>query len=131
MSSPSSDPLSQSLTGQVVVFTGKLSSLGRKDARALVERLGGVTSDEVTTQTTLLVVGEEAVPGGADKTQPVRRAEELNQAQGNAIKILSEGEFCELAGVPSPEVSRLCVRMNTGTGLSACSCDSSLVPFGV
>lgn len=105
MPSPSSDQVSQPLAGQVVVFSGKLSSLGRKDARALVERLGGVTSDQVTTQTTLVVVGDE--PAAApDKTQHLRRAEEINQERAGAIRVLSEGEFCELAGVPSPETLR-------------------------
>jgi tetratricopeptide (TPR) repeat protein len=103
--SPPSDPLSQPLAGQVVVFSGKLSSLGRKDARALVERLGGITSDQVTLQTTLLVVGDETVAGAAEKTHHVKHAEEL-KGQGSAIRILAESEFCDLAGVPSPEVLR-------------------------
>ena len=47
------------LDGHLVVFTGKLSSLGRKDARALVERLGGSTADDVNAKTTMLVVGAE------------------------------------------------------------------------
>ena len=47
------------LAGQLVVFTGKLSSLGRKDARALVIRLGGVTADDVNAKTTMLVIGAE------------------------------------------------------------------------
>ena len=54
------------LQGQLVVFTGKLSSLGRKDARALVARLGGATADDVNAKTTMLVVGAE---GFAPKTQ--------------------------------------------------------------
>src|SRR5207245_7846560 len=47
------------LAGQLVVFTGKLSSLGRRDARALVMRLGGATADDVSARTTMLVVGSE------------------------------------------------------------------------
>ena len=58
--SPSPDlPNRQPLAGQLVVFTGKLSSLGRKDARALVARLGGATADDVNAKTTMLVVGAE------------------------------------------------------------------------
>ena len=52
-------PGRQSLAGQLVVFTGKLSSLGRRDARALVARLGGATGDDVNAKTTMLVVGAE------------------------------------------------------------------------
>ena len=59
---PSPDsPVTQSLAGQLVVFTGKLSSLGRKEARALVARLGGSTADDVNAKTTMLVVGAEGV----------------------------------------------------------------------
>ena len=60
MPSPSPDrttPLT--LSGQLVVFTGKLSSLGRKEARALVARLGGTTADDVNAKTTMLVIGAE------------------------------------------------------------------------
>jgi hypothetical protein len=109
------------------VFTGKLSSLGRKDARALVTRLGGATADDVNARTTLLVIGAEgfgAVSGAADddavdalvagpsaapgasriapRSQKLKRAEEIN-AQGGQIRVITEDEFCRLAGVPTPE----------------------------
>ena len=42
------------LSGQLVVFTGKLSSLSRKAARELVARLGGATGEEVNARTTML-----------------------------------------------------------------------------
>jgi len=48
-------------TDEVVVFSGKLSSLGRRDAKVLVQRLGGVASDEVNLRTTMLVVGAESL----------------------------------------------------------------------
>ena len=129
-----------SLEGQHVVFTGKLSSLGRKDARALVIRLGGHTADDVNARTTMLVIGAEgfgpafqadaaaaAKPdttqislGSAaraeaqtseagdraarDKSNKLKRAEELNAQRGSGrpIQIVSEEEFCRLAGVPTP-----------------------------
>jgi len=96
----------QPLAGQLVVFTGKLSSLGRKEARSLVARLGGVTADDVNARTTMLVIGGEGFgPATEDKSQKLKRAEELNaQAPpGQAIRILAEEDFCRLAGVPSPE----------------------------
>ena len=58
-SSSSELPGHHTLAGQLVVFTGKLSSLGRRDARALVARLGGETADDVNAKTTMLVVGAE------------------------------------------------------------------------
>jgi tetratricopeptide (TPR) repeat protein len=119
---PSSSPESNrsSLAGQLVVFTGKLSSLGRKDARELVTRLGGVTADDVNAKTTMLVVGAEGfgpTPGGVDEpadtgssrsvrdtSNKLKRAEELNaQTSAHPIRIVSEEEFCVLAGVPTPE----------------------------
>ena len=116
--SPSPDlPGCQPLAGQLVVFTGKLSSLGRRDARALVARLGGATSDDVNARTTMLVVGAEgfgpalpqteagsAPPEGDSAASPTRekshklkRADELNAQQAPQIRIVAEEEFCRLA----------------------------------
>ena len=138
MRSPSPDlPGCQPLAGQLVVFTGKLSSLGRKDARALVARLGGATADDVNVKTTMLVVGAEGfgsppaadasaedanAPGAAfglpsgpalgagprtdarssrDRSNKLKRAQELNAQEGIAIRVVSEDEFCRMAGVPT------------------------------
>jgi tetratricopeptide (TPR) repeat protein len=97
-----------SLQGQLVVFTGKLSSLGRKDARALVARLGGATADDVNARTTMLVVGAEGFAGAGtdasrDKSNKLKRVEELNAGRGIQIRILTEDQFCALAGVPTLE----------------------------
>ena len=114
--------------------------LGRKDARALVARLGGETAGEVSAKTTMLVVGAEGFgpvsdqdfvpsatlgrppsPGAAslpeapsapstregrlvrEKSNKLKRAEELNAEPPAHIEILSEDAFCRLAGVPTPE----------------------------
>ena len=127
MPSPLPDsPRGQPLEGQLVVFTGKLSSLARRDARALVVRLGGATADDVNARTTMLVVGSEGfgpaphasdlVPDAApdeagsafgpavrDKSNKLRRAEELNARREAQIEILDEDRFCRLAGVPTPD----------------------------
>ena len=98
------------LQGQVVVFTGKLSSLGRKDANALVTRLGGTTNEDVNAKTTMLVVGAEGFGAANDpsraRSQKLIRAEELNAQPAPPIKILTEDQFCRLAGVSSPEAIR-------------------------
>lgn len=96
------DRSSQPLAGQLVVFTGKLSSLGRRDARALVETLGGSTSDEVSARVTMLVIGGEGFAGGASTSNKLRRVEELNAQPGVAIQVLTEEQFCRLAGQPTP-----------------------------
>ena len=92
------------LAGQLVVFTGKLSSLGRKEARALVARLGGATADDVNARTTMLVIGGEGFgPATEEKSNKLKRAEELNAQTipERAIRILAEEDFCRLAGVQS------------------------------
>jgi tetratricopeptide (TPR) repeat protein len=97
-------PVPQPLAGQLVVFTGKLSSLGRRDARALVTRLGGATADDVNARITMLVIGAEGFPAsGGDKSNKLKRAEELNASHGGQIRILDEDAFCLLAGVPTPD----------------------------
>ena len=102
------------LAGEVVVFTGRLHSLSRKEARLLVARLGGTASEEVTARTTMLVIGA-GVPapgeraGGAaeeEKTQKIRRAEAINAKEPGRIRVVSEDEFCLMAGVPSPSELR-------------------------
>ncbi len=84
------------LADQVVVFTGKLSSLGRKEAQALVIRLGGSVADEVTAKATLVVVGAEGF-SGSEKSERLRKAEDLG------IRTISENDFCRMAGIQPPE----------------------------
>ena len=92
----SSQPSDRPLADHVVVFTGKLSSVGRREAQALVIRLGGSAADEITAKTTMLVVGAEGFPG-AEKSQKQRKAEDLG------VRIISENEFCRMAGIQPPE----------------------------
>ena len=89
-------PQEHPLADQVVVFTGKLSSLGRKEAQALVIRLGGSAADEVTAKTTLVVVGAES-GSAAEKSHKQRKAEDLG------VRVISENDFCRMAGLPPPE----------------------------
>ena len=108
MSSLSPEQTGNPLAGQLVVFTGKLSSLGRKDARALVTRLGGETADDVNAKTTMLVIGAEGFGPAPDrdKSNKLKRAEELNAQPGAAappIRIVSEEDFCRLTGVATPD----------------------------
>ena len=97
--------------GQVVVFTGKMASVGRRQGREIVERLGGVVAGEVTARTTMLVVGASGVsPGTGDPTPTsdtqslkLRRAEQVNAATPGRVRILPEEDFCRLGGLPSAE----------------------------
>jgi tetratricopeptide (TPR) repeat protein len=91
------------LSGQLVVFTGKLSSLGRKEAHQLVVRLGGRTADDVNAKTTMLVVGAEGFGSAGETSGKLRRAEELNGQAAACIQIVTEDAFCEIAGIPTSD----------------------------
>jgi DNA-binding transcriptional MerR regulator len=82
----------QPFTGHVVVFTGKLSSFGRREAEDLVLRLGGQVDARVTPGTTLLVIGDAK-----------RRDTGASHAASTPdhVQVISEEEFCRRAGVPS------------------------------
>jgi tetratricopeptide (TPR) repeat protein len=96
------------LTGESIAFSGRLSSMSRKDARSLVASLGGTVVDDVTGKTTMLVVGAGGADHGAfdgadeEKNQKIRRAKAINARDPGRVRILSEEEFCRLTGVPSP-----------------------------
>jgi tetratricopeptide (TPR) repeat protein len=98
--------------GEMVVFTGRLSTVGRKDAHALVEQFGGQAAEEVSAKTTILVVGAEgsvretADRSESEKTHKLKKAEQLNLRTSARIRILSESEFCKLVGLTPPDALR-------------------------
>ena len=56
----------------------------------------------------MLVVGAEGFASKAadedgEKSQKLRKADELNRRQPASVRIIGEDEFCRIAGVPSPE----------------------------
>jgi tetratricopeptide (TPR) repeat protein len=108
MSRPNNDRHARPFAGELVVFTGKLSTLGRKPAQTLVERLGGHAADEVTAKTTMLVVGAEGTGERVDseKSQKLRKAEQFNLQAAGQIRILNESDFCKLAGLTAPDALR-------------------------
>ncbi|GFR05438.1 DNA ligase [Trichonephila clavata] len=75
----SNSPLSE----KIVVFTGTLLTMERKEAQAKVESLGAIISSSVSSKTDFLVVGEK--PGSK-----YHKALELD------VKILTEEEFYKL-----------------------------------
>lgn len=73
------------LHGKSFVFTGSLSSMGRNEAKAIVENLGGTVLSGVTKNTSYVVAGSD--PGS-----------KLDKAKAAGIPILSEDDFLKLIG---------------------------------
>ena len=68
------------LAGKTFLFTGALKSIGRDEARNLVESLGGITASSVSKKVDFVVVGED--PGS-----------KFDKAKELGIKTLTEEEF--------------------------------------
>jgi hypothetical protein len=87
------------LAGETLVFSGKLLSLGRQEARTVAVRLGATVVEELSTAVTVLVAADES-------GQKLKRAEQINADSPGRIRIITEDGFCDLAGVPSPSALR-------------------------
>ena len=70
-------------SGKTVVLTGTLSSMGRKEATALLEDLGAKVTGSVSKATDYVIAGEEA-------------GSKLDKANALGIRVLSEDEFLAL-----------------------------------
>ncbi len=83
----------------VVVFSGRLASMKRSDAHALVARLGGTARQEVSRSSTVVVVGELGWPllGNGRPHSGLTRAKSLG------VPLVSERQFLEWAGLAPAE----------------------------
>jgi len=77
------------LSGKTLVVTGTLESMGRKDAEARIEQLGGRAAGSVSKKTDYLVAG----PGAGSK---------LAKAEKLGIEILDEEAFLKLIREETP-----------------------------
>ncbi|MCK9356549.1 MAG: NAD-dependent DNA ligase LigA [Dehalococcoidia bacterium] len=75
----------QPLAGLTFVFTGRLSRLSRPEAEAMVARLGGRAGQDVSRNTSYVVVGEDA---GSKATK----------ARALGLKVIDEAEFLQMTG---------------------------------
>ena len=74
------------LSGKTIVVTGTLEGFSRDEAKAVIERLGGKTTDSVSKKTSYVVVG--ASPGS-----------KVAKAEKAGVPILDEAGFRELLGL--------------------------------
>jgi DNA polymerase-3 subunit epsilon len=80
---------------KVVVFTGRLKKLPRRDAESIVSRLGGIPKASVVGNTSYLVVGIQEQTKNSGKSGKELKAEELVQ-KGGDLEILDEDDFIKL-----------------------------------
>lgn len=75
--------------GEHIALVGRLTLLSRRDTRAIVERLGGLFSSEVTPVTTMVVTSGD-LPG----------------LPAHVRRVLSEADLCREAGLPDLDTLR-------------------------
>lgn len=76
----------EAFAGELVVLTGKLTAMGRREASELIQKQGGSTQSAITNSTTLVVAGADA-------------GSKLEKAQAKGIPVITEEEFLRRAGV--------------------------------
>ena len=88
------------LYGKVVVFTGTLSSMGRKEAFQIVANLGGHPHDEITKKTNFLVIGDDEFSKSRrdGETNKMKKAAAYRE-KGQDIVTLSESTFFQMLGL--------------------------------
>ncbi|MFO1093740.1 MAG: hypothetical protein U0992_10580 [Planctomycetaceae bacterium] len=101
---------SPALAGERVAFTGTLASMTHAQAAELVERHGGMATEHVSRQTTMLVIGEEGWPLDDDGHISVK----LQLAQrwrdaGAELRVVNESDWLLLLGLTErrDEIRRL------------------------
>jgi tetratricopeptide (TPR) repeat protein len=104
------------LSGQVVTFVGKLTTLSRKQAAEIVLRQGGLVDPQPTGQTTLIVVAGEAAEAAEGPWPPLQPPGVAAVADGSvasrvaarpapSARAITEDEFCRIVGrVPPAEL---------------------------
>ncbi len=93
-------PQSPPLAGERLAFTGTLSSMTHKEAHARVVEAGGVATEHVSRQTTMLVIGEEGWPleENGEPSVKLQHVERL-RGEGLDIRIVSESDWLGFVGL--------------------------------
>ncbi len=79
----SAQPVDSPFAGKTVVLTGTLASMGREEAKARIEALGGKCAGSVSKKTAMVIAGEEA-------------GSKLDKARELGVPVIGEGEFLGL-----------------------------------
>ena len=91
---PAEPHVSGVMSGEKVAFTGILASMTHRQAREVVEQRGGSSSEHVSRQTTLLVVGEEGWPLEADGRPSVKLLQAIRwQQEGLPLRVIKESDW--------------------------------------
>jgi DNA ligase (NAD+) len=85
MAEPKRAEAEGALLGKKVVITGTLPTLGRTEAKDLVESAGGKVTDSVSKNTDFLVVGADA-------------GSKLDKAKALGIEVIDEAELLRRIG---------------------------------
>jgi DNA polymerase-3 subunit epsilon len=95
------------LAGEVIVFTGSLD-IPRHEAAELAASVGCSVIENVTSKTTLLIVGDQDIArlAGKEKSSKHLKAEQL-MSKGQQIRILQESDFRELVRLAQFAASQL------------------------
>jgi DNA ligase (NAD+) len=86
------ETLSSPVAGKTVVFTGKLETMSRDEAKAQAERLGARAAGSVSAQTDLVVAG----PGAGSK---------LKQAEKLGVRVIDEAGWVEIVKAAGEDLS--------------------------
>ena len=70
---------------EIVVLTGKLTSMGRHEASEIIKKNGGTTQSSITKTTTLVIAGEDA-------------GSKLEKARAKGITVIDEADFLKRIG---------------------------------
>jgi DNA ligase (NAD+) len=115
---PEGDPApvaAQPLSGKTLVLTGTLPTLGREEAKALIEAAGGKVAASVSKKTSFVVAGAEA-------------GSKLDKAQELGVQVLDEAGLQDLLGVWAAEGSAQVKEEPAGQGRRAGDTEQSALP---
>lgn len=88
-----SDPVAPfSLSGERLAIAGKLSLFSRRDARVLIDRLGGQLIESAADGATMIL-------GGGPEYETL-------MSDGEGRRVISEAELCEAVGLPAADALR-------------------------